>query len=162
MAVDFALRRFRQYLVGAPNPAIIVTDHQPLLSVFNGRRSGSIRTETIKMRHQNIQYKVMYRKGADNSADFLSRHARPWSSLSKSIKAESDEVTNLLYTLRLSPIMDALGIKEIATCTSEDPVLSKVQQLIKDGKPFIPKNDAVLAPFRQIFSEIAWNPGISR
>ena len=71
MAVDFALRRFRPYLVGAPNKAIIVTDHHPLLSIFNGRRSGSIRTERIKMRHQNIQYQLHYRKGSENIADFL-------------------------------------------------------------------------------------------
>ena len=48
MAIDFALRRFRQYLVGSPLPCIIVTDHKPLLGVLNGRRSGSIRTETSK------------------------------------------------------------------------------------------------------------------
>ena len=42
MAVDFAMR-FRLYLVGTPNDTIIVTDHHPLLSVFNGKRNGSIR-----------------------------------------------------------------------------------------------------------------------
>ena len=35
MAVDFALRRFCLYLVGAPNDTTIVTDHHPLLCVFN-------------------------------------------------------------------------------------------------------------------------------
>ena len=158
MAVDFALRRFRQYLIGAPTPAIIVTDHKPLLGVFNGRRSGSIRTETIKMRHQNIQYELLYRKGSDNSADFLSRHAQPWESLPKTIQAEAEEVTNLLYTLRLSPIMDALGIPEIASATAHDPVLSKLQRMIKEGKTFIPKQDPDLAPFKQIFSEITYLP----
>ena len=158
MAVDFALRRFRQYLIGSPTPAIIVTDHRPLLGVFNGCRSGSIRTETIKMRHQNIDYKLAYRKGGDNSADFLSRHAQPWHTLSKSIQSESDEVKNLLYTLRLSPILDALGIKEIALATSSDPVLSRLQRMIGQGVSFIHKNDAKLSPFRQIFSEIACLP----
>ena len=35
MAVDFALRRFCLYLVGAPNDITIVTDHHPFLCVFN-------------------------------------------------------------------------------------------------------------------------------
>ena len=35
MAVDFALRRFCLYLLGAPNDTTIVTDHRPLLCVFN-------------------------------------------------------------------------------------------------------------------------------
>ena len=154
MAVDFALRRFRQYLVGSPRPCIIVTDHKPLLSVFNGRRSGSIRSETIKMRHQNIQFIVQYRKGKENNADFLSRHAVPWESLSRDLKAEADEVTNLLYHLRLSPIVDALGIGEIAKETSEDSCLSQIQKLLAEGKTFIPKSNSLLSPFRQIFSEI--------
>lgn len=158
MAVDFALRRFRQYLVGAPSPAIIVTDHQPLLGVFNGRRGGSIRTETIKMRHQNIQYEVLYRKGCDNSADYLSRHALPWETLPKTMKEESNEITNLLYTLRLSPIIDALGITEIATATKEDPVLSRLQCMVKEGKSFIPKDNPTLLPFRKIFHEITYLP----
>ena len=154
MAVDFALRRFRQYLVGSPHPCIIVTDHKPLLGVFNGRRSGSIRTETIKMRHQNIQYQVKYRKGKDNTADFLSRHAVPWQTLPKNMKEEANEVTNLLYHLRLSPIIDALGIQEIAKATAEDPCLSTIQQMLSEGKSFIPKNNQTLAHFRQIFPEI--------
>ena len=37
MAVDFGLR-FLLYLVGAPNDTIIVTDHNSLLSVFNGKK----------------------------------------------------------------------------------------------------------------------------
>ena len=38
MTVDFALRRLCLYLVGAPDDAIIVTDHHPLLSAFNRNR----------------------------------------------------------------------------------------------------------------------------
>ena len=52
MVVDFALKRFRSYLVGAPNDTIIVNDHIPLLSVFNGKRNGSIRTERMKLRNK--------------------------------------------------------------------------------------------------------------
>ena len=48
MAVDFSLRRFRPYLVGAPHQVTVVTDHHPLLSIFNGKRSVSICTEQIK------------------------------------------------------------------------------------------------------------------
>ena len=53
MAADYALRPFRTYLIGSPQENVIVTDHLPLLSVFNGKRSGSIRTEGIKLRHQD-------------------------------------------------------------------------------------------------------------
>ena len=36
MGIDFALRRFRNYLVGAPCEVIVVTDHKPLVPIFNG------------------------------------------------------------------------------------------------------------------------------
>ena len=38
MAVDFGLRRFRNYILGAPDTITIVTDHKPLLAVFNGNQ----------------------------------------------------------------------------------------------------------------------------
>ena len=68
MTVDFALRRVRSYLVGAPNDTITVTDHHPLLSDFNGKRNGSIRTERIKLRHQDIRFSLQYKKRITNPA----------------------------------------------------------------------------------------------
>ena len=38
MALDFGMRRFRNYIVGSPKEIILVTDHKPLCSVFNGKR----------------------------------------------------------------------------------------------------------------------------
>ena len=76
MAVDLALRRSRNYLVGAPDFINVITDHKPLCSVFNGNRTGSIRTQRIKLRHQDIRIKVIYQQGKNNQADFLSRHAK--------------------------------------------------------------------------------------
>ena len=38
MAVDYALRRFRTYLIGSQHENAIATDHLPLLNVFNGKR----------------------------------------------------------------------------------------------------------------------------
>ena len=86
MAVDFALRRFRLYLVGAPNDNIIVTDHHPLLSDFNGKRNGLISTERVKLRHQDIRFSLQYKKGIKNPADYLSRHGIPWEILSQNEK----------------------------------------------------------------------------
>jgi len=80
-AVDFGLRRFRNYLVGAPETVHVITDHKPLCPIFNGNRTGSIRTERIRLRHQDIRFKVTYQQGKRNQADFLSRHAKPLNKL---------------------------------------------------------------------------------
>ena len=83
MAIDFSLRRFRSYLLGSPNENVVITDHSPLISIFNGKRSGSIRTERIKLKHQDTRFYVICRKGQHNPADFLSRHAVSWDLLNK-------------------------------------------------------------------------------
>ena len=154
MAVDYALRRFRTYLIGSPRENIIITDHLPLLSVFNGKRSGSIRTERIKLRHQDVPYVLEYKKGQENFPDYLSRHAIKWNDGSKSEREESKNLTKLLYTLHVTPVLDALGMKEIAEHTQKDKILKRLKTFIQDGKTFIPKSEAVLQPFKNIFSEI--------
>nr|XP_039253278.1 uncharacterized protein LOC120330370 [Styela clava] len=77
LAVDFALRRFRNYIAGGP-PVKIITDHKPLVSIFSNSRKGSIRTDRIKMRHQDILYEVQWEPGKHNPADYLSRHSTPF------------------------------------------------------------------------------------
>ena len=59
VALDFALRRFRKYIIGAPQNITVVTDHLPLISMFNGKRLDSFRTNRIKMRHQDVMYNVI-------------------------------------------------------------------------------------------------------
>ena len=126
MAVDFALR-FCLYLVGAFNDTIIVTAHHPLLSVFNRKRNSSIRTECIKLRHQDIKFPLQYKKGITNPEDYLSWHGIPWETLSKNEKNDSADLTNLLI-----PILDAIGIKEIAEETNNDPTLQDLRDNLKE------------------------------
>ena len=76
LSIDFALRRFRFYVAGGPKVTII-TDHKPLIPIFNKTRTGSIRSERIRLRHQDLDYKVEWEKGITNMADYLSRHALP-------------------------------------------------------------------------------------
>lgn len=83
LSVDFALRRFRNYLVGGPTVKTF-TEHKPLISIFANRRKGSVRTDGIKIRHQDISYDVVWLPGKKNPADYLSRHSKPFSRLPNS------------------------------------------------------------------------------
>ena len=51
MQIDFTLHRFHLYLAGSPNDTVVITDHSLLMNIFNGKRSGSISTVRIKLRH---------------------------------------------------------------------------------------------------------------
>ena len=154
-AIDFALRRFRKYIVGSPKDIIIVTDHKPLCSIFNGKKQGSIRTERIKLRHRDISFKLVYQKGKINQADFLSRHATPITTLPIREQNEAEELNNLLFQLHVTPITDCIGLKEIARETKADPILAKISRMVKKGMINIPKKeDSNVKKFQQIMNEL--------
>ena len=154
-SVDFGLRRFREYLVGSPHMIKVISDHKPLVAIFNHRRKGSIRTQRIALRHQDIPYSVEYRKGAFNQADFMSRHARPLAKLPREQQAETEELNNLLYSLHSTPVIDHIGLSKIAKETSTDKTLCKIQKYIRNGQGWIPKNESLeVQRFKQILPEL--------
>ena len=104
MVIDFALHRFLLYLVGSLNDTVIITYLSFLMNIFNGKLSGSIRAERIKLRHQDIRFCVNHQKGQCNPADYPIQHTLSWDLLTKFEKKESDNFANLLYTLHFNPI----------------------------------------------------------
>ena len=73
--------------------------------------------------------------------------------LSKNEIKESSDLTNLLYTLHVTPIFDAIGIKEIGEETNIDPTLQDLRDIIRSGKLYIPNDKPHLTPYKQV-SEI--------
>ena len=156
LSVDFALRRFREYLVGSPTPITVVTDHKPLFSIFNGRRNGSIMTQRIKLKHQDIPFVVEYQKGKLNQSDYLSRHAKDFSLMPDVQQKEADEFSNLLYTLHTTPVVDHISLARISKQTEMDEVLSKLAEIIRKGSLDVGRNqDARLKKFKPILSELS-------
>ena len=155
MGLDFGLRRFRKYVVGTQEPVNLITDHKPLCSIFNGKRKGSIRTEKIKMRHQDVRFQVLYQKGKLNQTDFVSRRGKPLKEIPLDEQNELNDLNNLLYMLHTTPVMDQISISAISTETQSDPVLSKLVKIIKDGQTWIPKDaNTELKKFQQILPEL--------
>ena len=156
MAVDFSLRRFRNYIIGAPEVITVVTDHKPLCSIFNGNRRGSIRTEKIKMRHQDIHFTVQYQKGKLNQADFVSRRAKPLNKIPLNEQNEVNDLNKLLFVLHTTPIIGHIGMDRIVTETKNDQVLKELSKIVQRGQKWIPKNaEPELYKFRQILPEIS-------
>ena len=74
LAIRWATKKLRNYLLGAPRFKI-VTDHRPLEFLFN-RKTGDVppRIERFLMDMQEFDYEVVYRPGKTCIADYLSRH----------------------------------------------------------------------------------------
>ena len=155
LAVDYALFRFRNYIIGSPRTITVITDHQPLCAVFNGSKIGSVRTDRFKQRNQDIRFKVVYQKGKKNQSDFISRRATPIKKLSDEEQQRSDSINNLLYTLHTTPIIDKITLKSIAEETANDEVLVKLTEIVKSGKTWVPKEEEeAIQKFKPLISEI--------
>eukprot|EP00112_Aurelia_sp_Birch-Aquarium-sp1_P021838 Seg5974.1 transcript_id=Seg5974.1/GoldUCD/mRNA.D3Y31 product="Retrovirus-related Pol polyprotein from transposon 17.6" protein_id=Seg5974.1/GoldUCD/D3Y31 len=102
LAVDFGLRRFRYFSAVGPEMKVI-TDHKPLVSIFSNARKGSVRTDRIKLRHQDIKYKVIWKEGKVNPADYLSRHATPFCNISRDQQKETNEFKKTVWFLQYAP-----------------------------------------------------------
>ena len=95
MATYFLIRRSCSYLLESSNETVVIADHSPLIKIFNGKPSGSISTERIKLRYKNIRFYITCRKRQYNLADYLSRHAMSRNLLNKFENKESNDLTNL-------------------------------------------------------------------
>ena len=83
MAVDYVLVVLAHILLVSNTKMPLSQTIYTLLSVFNGNRSGSIRTEGIKLRHQDILFSLKFGNGRNNPADYLTGDATQWKSVCK-------------------------------------------------------------------------------
>ena len=111
LAIVWATRKFRHYLIGAP--FIIQTDHKPLewLESSKSSKARSQRLERWSLELRAYDFHIVHRPGITNQhADALSR--RP------------------IALVALSPPLEAA---EIAKAQRADPVLSTVIELLEQG-----------------------------
>ena len=151
LAIDFGLRRFRYFIAGGPEIKV-VTDHKPLVSIFSNARKGSVRTDRIKLRHQDMKYKVIWKEGKVNPADYLSRHATPFSSISRDQQKETSELEKTVWLLQYAPYTESISMSRIIDETDKDKTLHALKKYIRKG--YVPKTKANLAPFKKIFAEL--------
>ena len=125
------------------------------MRIFNGRRNGSIRTQRIKLNHQDIPYIVEYQKGSSNQADYMSRRGRDLTTLSPPLQRESHELNNLLYALHSTPIVYHISLAEIARETHTDVVLSRVVEMVRKGSKSADRQDCdKVRKFNPILTEL--------
>ncbi|XP_048249112.1 uncharacterized protein K02A2.6-like [Haliotis rufescens] len=128
LAVTWSCEHFYIYVFGSV--FTIFTDHKPLTTLFgNPKAPLPPRIERWVMRIQQYQFKIVYRPGADNLADYLSRHLVQQSASHREEKI-AEEYINYVVTTAIPKTMTT---DHVAKATRNDPVLQAVVQALNTG-----------------------------
>ena len=76
---------------------------------------------------------MVWRPGSENPADYLSRHAIPFSKITKTQQQELDEFEKYVWLVQYSPYVDAVSIDQIIKETKTDPALVELTTQIHRG-----------------------------
>lgn len=160
LAIIWSCEHFHLYLYG--HPFTMVTDHKPLEMIWNNPRSKQpARIERWGLRLQPYDFRVEYRKGADNPADYMSRHPLPVQPTDRTRAAKVAEEYVNFVAQQATP--KAMTLQEIKTETLKDTTLQQVSAHIKNNSwRFITdntQNAAVLKQFKLVSDELTVSPG---
>ena len=122
------------------------------MSLWTSKRKPPSRIEHILLRHQDINHRVIWRKGIDNSADYTSRHAIPIENLPQYIHDEAKEHQKLLFLLH-QPIQSTISLQRLHQAQLDDRQIERLRHFIALGLP--PYNDSTLKGFHKVFSELS-------
>ncbi|XP_061564077.1 uncharacterized protein K02A2.6-like [Cololabis saira] len=153
LAVIFGVNRFHKYIFG--RPFTIVTDHKPLLSLFDELKAVpqivSPRIQRWAVTLMAYEYHIIYKAGKyHGNADALSRLPLP-GNLGPSVPKER------VLMLETSDIT-LVTAEQVRTWTTKDPVLSRVREMVQRG--WLPEQEgADFAPFTAQKNELSVENG---
>ena len=154
----WGMNTHRYYLLGIPFESL--TDHQPLVPIYSGRRKGNARVERHRLKVQGFQYEMKYLPGKENPCDYQSRHPIPLETftpteLDNMVIDTGDELC--ISKIITDDIPDAVTVEMIQEATRRDPVMQRLIKAIQKG--YIGP-EPELKPYRQIFMELTHTGGM--
>ena len=128
LSIYWAVKRFHLFVYGKEFK--VVTDHKPLVTLFNNPSSKpSARIERWLMELQQYRFTVEYRPGATNPADYASRHP-VGDTESQKYDLESEEH---IYFVAKNAVPKAITLREIESATAEDLTIQAVMSAVGSG-----------------------------
>lgn len=153
LALVFGVKKFHQYLYG--QPFTLYTDHKPLLGLLKEDKRvpelSAARIQRWALTLAAYEYTLVYREGQRNYADGLSR--LPMLELSKEPPVPGEVI------LAMEQIEDLpINATQIRQWTDQDPVLSRVRNLVQSGWP-AKSPDQLITPYFKVRSELSIQDG---
>ena len=151
LALVWAIEHFRLFLLGTEFD--VVTDHKALEAIFNNPKSKPpARIERWILRLQPYNFRVIYKSGLTNEADYLSRHPIDLTKKESLEERIAEEYINYIVE---HTIPKSMTLKEIQQETKKDRVLQKVQKALDTGK--WDTQDKDIQPYKRCMEEITRN-----
>lgn len=155
LAVCWAIQHFFLYLYGC-DEFTVVTDCKPLLGIFNNPNCHTnTRIERMCLRVQAYKFNLIYRKGASNTADYLSRHPKPESA--NAIPWLEEEIKNVCINA-INMYENSVSLADIRAATDRDSVLQKVMANVQNNTWSAESKD--VQPFKQVCAELCVAAGL--
>lgn len=147
LATVWGAERFHLYVYGAKFS--IVTDHKPLLGIFNGHKLTSTRIDRWKLRLMPYNCELIYRPGRDenNPADFISRHP----SISEPDESETSIAESYINYICSNAVPKAMTLHEVQIATKTDQTLQAVTTAIETGQ----WSNPLIQDFKKVKDELS-------
>ena len=123
-----------------------MTDHKPVEIIYGQRTAKtSARIERWVLRLQPYAFKIVYKSGTNNPADYLSRH--PTNESKRKQEKMTEQYINFVTQ---NSIPKAMSLNEIIQATNADAALTELKDAIKTNKWDSP----AVKPFKPVKNEL--------
>ena len=154
LAVVWEIEHFHLYLYGSSFQ--IITDHKPLETIFNNPTcKATARLERLQLRLQPYKTNVVYKPGANNPADHMSRHPDPKQSQASHHVSRVDAYVNFVTNNAVPP---AITLQEVKDATAADETLQRLARVIATQKWHEAGKD--VTQYQQIKNELSVSNGV--
>jgi hypothetical protein len=133
-AVEFAIKRFIfiLYLYGLPK-FIVVTDHKPLLPLYNSYRAEMPpRIHRHKLNLQGYNFTLKHEAAKDNPSDYMSRHPAPTPGPQEQREHEDADLANHhVNAIIRDDLPAAVTLEQMKRATEKDATMQRLIHAIQ-------------------------------
>ena len=144
LAIVWAVKHFHLFLFGSEFS--LVTDHKPLEIIYGKRTAKtSAGIERWVLHLQPYSFKIVYKSGSSNPADYLSQHPT-----AESCRKQEKMTEQYINFVAQNSVPKAMTLAEIIDATNSDAALTQVKDAIRTDKWDSP----AVKPFKPVKDEL--------
>jgi len=140
LSIVWAIEHFHLYLFG--HPFTLITDHKPLETIYgHNKAKTSARIERWILRLQPYDFSVVYKAGASNPADYMSRHPTK-----SSVSAQEKITEEYVHFLTVNAVPKAMSMEEVIKASTDDREIKGLRAALKLNRWYTD----IVKPFKSV------------